>query len=96
MKSEVKMQTPAIVSPEEWLAERAKLLVKEKEFTRARDALAAERRRMPWMAVEKDYVFDGPEGKASLLDLFDGRRHLIIYRAFYAPDVTTFPQSGGA
>jgi predicted dithiol-disulfide oxidoreductase (DUF899 family) len=96
MKSEIKMQTPAIVSPEEWLAERAKLLVKEKEFTRARDALAAERRRMPWMAVEKDYVFDGPNGKASLLDLFDGRRQLIIYRAFYAPDVTTFPQSGGA
>ena len=59
--------------------------MKEKELTRARDALAAERRRMPWMAVEKDYRFDGSDGPASLLDLFDGRRQLIVYRAFYAP-----------
>ena len=72
------------------------LLVKEKELTRARDALAAERRRMPWMAVEKDYRFEGPDGPASLLDLFEGRRQLIVYRAFYAPDVTTYPASGGA
>ena len=62
---------------------------------RAGDALAAERRRMPWMAVEKDYRFEGPDGPASLLDLFDGRRQLIVYCAFYAPDVTTFPDSGG-
>ena len=95
-KESVKMPTPTIVSPAEWMAERERLLVKEKEFTRARDALAAERRRMPWMAVEKDYKFDGPNGEKSLLDLFDGRRQLIVYRAFYAPDVTTFPKSGGA
>ncbi|MGH2989374.1 MAG: DUF899 domain-containing protein [Solirubrobacterales bacterium] len=83
------MNTPPIVSPQEWEAAREKLLVKEKEHTRAGDALAAERRRMPWMAVEKAYEFDGPDGKVSLLDLFEGRRQLIIYRAFYAPEVTT-------
>ena len=83
------MNTPPVVSREEWTAAREELLVKEKELTRARDALAAERRRMPWMAVEKDYVFDGPDGEASLLDLFGGRRQLIVYRAFYGPDVTT-------
>ena len=66
------MNTPPIVSPQEWTAAREALLVKEKEHTRARDALAAERRRMPWMAVEKDYRFEGPDGPASLLDLFEG------------------------
>jgi predicted dithiol-disulfide oxidoreductase (DUF899 family) len=90
------MDTPQIVSPEEWIAAREKLLVKEKEYMRAGDALAAERRRMPWMAVEKEYKFDGPNGPASLLDLFDGRRQLVVYRAFYAPDVTTYPESEGA
>src|ERR687891_938278 len=90
------MNTPPIVSAQEWNAAREELLVKEKELTRARDALAARRRRMPWMAVEKGYRFEGPNGPASLLDLFAGRRQLIVYRAFYAPDVTTYPQSGGA
>src|SRR3954469_3206858 len=90
------MKTPPIVSPQEWEAERETMLVKEKELTRARDALAAERRRMPWMAVEKRYRFEGPDGQASLLDLFEGRRQLIVYCAFYAPDVTTYPESGGA
>jgi predicted dithiol-disulfide oxidoreductase (DUF899 family) len=90
------MTMPPIVSPQEWEAEREKLLVKEKEMTRARDALAAERRRMPRMAVEKDYRFEGPDGPTSLLDLFGGRRQLIVYRAFYEPDVTTYPESGGA
>ena len=94
--SEVKMKTPAIVSPDEWMAAWEKMLVKEKELTRARDALAAERRRMPWMAVEKNYKFNGPDGELSLLDMFDGRRQLIIYRAFYDPDITTFPKSGGS
>ena len=89
------MNTPPIVSPEEWQTAWKDLLVKEKELTRARDALAAQRRRMPWMAVEKDYRFEGPDGPASLLDLFAGRRQLIVYRAFYAPDVTTYPQAGG-
>jgi predicted dithiol-disulfide oxidoreductase (DUF899 family) len=86
--------TPPVVSPEEWEAERQKLLVKEKEHTRARDALAAERRRMPRMAVEKDYRFEGPDGPASLADLFEGRRQLIIYRAFYGPEVTTYAEGG--
>ena len=86
------MNTPPIVSPEEWEAARQQLLVKEKELTRARDALAAERRRMPWLAVEKEYEFDGPEGKASLLDLFDGRRQLIVYRAFFEPGVHGWPE----
>jgi predicted dithiol-disulfide oxidoreductase (DUF899 family) len=86
------MNTPRIVSPQEWETAREKLLVKEKEMTRARDALAAERRRMPWVAVEKAYVFDGPEGKASLLDLFKGRRQLIVYRAFFEPGVHGWPE----
>jgi predicted dithiol-disulfide oxidoreductase (DUF899 family) len=83
------MNMPPIVSPEEWTAAREKLLVKEKELTRARDALAAERRRMPRMLVEKEYRFEGSNGSASLLDLFEGRRQLIVYRAFYEPGVTT-------
>jgi predicted dithiol-disulfide oxidoreductase (DUF899 family) len=88
------MNTPPVVSPEEWQAAREQMLVKEKEHTRARDALAAERRRMPWMAVEKEYEFDGPDGPASLLDLFGGRRQLIVYRAFYGPEVTTYAEGG--
>ena len=94
MTDQLRMNTPPIVSPQEWEAARLQLLVKEKESTRARDALAAERRRMPWMAVEKEYRFEGSNGPASLLDLFDGRRQLIVYRFFYAPDVTTL--AGGA
>jgi predicted dithiol-disulfide oxidoreductase (DUF899 family) len=88
------MDTPPIVSQQEWDAAREKLLVKEKGLTRARDALAAERRRMPWMAVEKEYRFEGPNGPASLLDLFEGRRQLIVYRFFYGPDVTTLAEGG--
>src|SRR5688500_2549530 len=90
------MNMPQVVSPQEWQAAWERMLVKEKELTRARDALAAERRRMPWMAVDKDYRFEGPDGPASLLDLFDGRRQLVVYRAFYAPDVTTYPGPGSA
>ncbi|MDT7633275.1 MAG: hypothetical protein QOI50_5205, partial [Pseudonocardiales bacterium] len=66
------MKLSPIVSQPEWDAARQKLLVREKELTRARDALAAERRRMPWLAVDKEYEFDGPNGRASLLDLFEG------------------------
>ena len=76
---------------QEWEEAWQQLLVKEKTLTRARDALAAERRRMPWLAVEKDYAFDGPNGKVSLLDLFDGRRQLIVYRAFHEPGVFGWP-----
>ena len=85
------MKTPPIVSPEAWEAARLELLVKEKAFTRTRDGLAAERRRMPWMPVEKAYQFEGPKGKASLLDLFEGRRQLIVYRAFFEPGVFGWP-----
>jgi predicted dithiol-disulfide oxidoreductase (DUF899 family) len=90
-KVDITMNTPPIVSLREWEAARQQLLVKEKELTRARDALAADRRRMPWLAVEKEYEFDGPEGKASLLELFEGRRQLIVYRAFFEPGVFGWP-----
>jgi predicted dithiol-disulfide oxidoreductase (DUF899 family) len=92
MNKKKEMKKPKVVSPEEWNAARQKLLAKEKKLTRARDALAAERRRMPWTAVEKNYEFDGPTGKASLLDLFDGRRQLIVYRAFFEPGVVGWPE----
>ena len=85
------MQTPPVVTPEEWEQARQQLLIREKEVTRARDALAAERRRMPWAAVETDYEFEGPAGRASLLDLFDGRRQLVVYRAFFEPGVNGWP-----
>jgi predicted dithiol-disulfide oxidoreductase (DUF899 family) len=85
------MTAPAIVSAQEWEAARQQLLATEKELTRARDALAAERRRMPRLAVEKEYQFDGPNGTASLLDLFEGRRQLIVYRAFFEPGVHGWP-----
>jgi predicted dithiol-disulfide oxidoreductase (DUF899 family) len=87
------MKTPPIVSPQEWESARRQLLVKEKALTHARDALAAERRRMPWVLVEKEYTFEGPNGKASLLDLFEGRRQLIVYRAFFEPEVFGWPEN---
>jgi predicted dithiol-disulfide oxidoreductase (DUF899 family) len=88
------MNLPPVVSAPEWKAAREELLIKEKELTRARDALAAERRRMPRLAVEKEYRFDGPEGPVSLTDLFQGRRQLIIYRFFFDPDVKGYPEKG--
>lgn len=88
------MTVPPVVSPQEWTAAREELLVKEKAHTRARDALAAERRRMPRMAVEKDYRFEGPDGPVSLLDLFAGRRQLVVYRAFFEPGVRGWPERG--
>ena len=93
-KEKVKMKTSPIVSVEEWQAAWKQMLAKEKEFTRTRDALAAERRRMPWMAVEKKYEFDGPNGKVGLLELFEGRRQLILYRAFFEPGVYGWPDHG--
>jgi predicted dithiol-disulfide oxidoreductase (DUF899 family) len=81
-----------VVSNEQWQKAHEKMLAAEKDFTRQRDALAAKRRRMPWMAVEKPYVFDGPQGKMSLLDLFEGRRQLIVYRAFFEPGVHGWPE----
>jgi predicted dithiol-disulfide oxidoreductase (DUF899 family) len=94
MTAKVPMNLPEVVSAEEWEAAREELLVKEKELTRARDALAAERRRMPRLAVEKDYAFEGPDGPASLLDLFEGRRQLIVYRFFFEPGVAGWPEHG--
>jgi predicted dithiol-disulfide oxidoreductase (DUF899 family) len=75
-----------IVSQEEWLALRRELLRKEKELTRARDRLNAERRELPWVRVKKNYVFDAPEGKVSLMDLFAGRNQLVIYHFMFGPD----------
>jgi predicted dithiol-disulfide oxidoreductase (DUF899 family) len=91
-ETRLNLKTPPIVSPQEWEVARQQLLVKEKELTRARDALAAQRRRMPWLAVEKEYSFEGPQGKESLLDLFAGRRQLILYRAFFEPGVFGWPE----
>ena len=88
------MNLPPIVSPQEWKAAREELLVEEKEVTHARDALAAKRRRMPRMAVEKEYAFEGPDGPASLADLFEGRRQLIVYRFFFEPGVAGWPEGG--
>jgi predicted dithiol-disulfide oxidoreductase (DUF899 family) len=79
------MTTHPIVSEEEWLAARTALLAKEKEFTRQRDALSAARRELPWVKVEKDYVFDGPGGKQTLAELFDGRGQLIVYHFMLGP-----------
>jgi predicted dithiol-disulfide oxidoreductase (DUF899 family) len=88
------MNLPPVVSPEEWNAAREELLVKEKEVTRARDALAAERRRMPRQEITEEYRFEGPDGPVSLLDLFEGRRQLVVYRFFFEPGVSGWPESG--
>jgi predicted dithiol-disulfide oxidoreductase (DUF899 family) len=80
------MTRPPVVSQTEWQAAHEQLLAKEKEATRARDALAAERRRQPRVRIEKDYVFDGPDGEARLLDLFEGRRQLIVYHFMFGPN----------
>ncbi|MFD4197582.1 DUF899 domain-containing protein [Amycolatopsis thermoflava] len=85
------MRTPPIVSRQEWQAAWEELLVKEKELTRAKDAMAAARRRMPWTEVDRDYRFDGPDGPVDLPGLFDGRRQLIVYRAFLEPGVHGWP-----
>lgn len=74
-----------IVSRDEWLAEHRQHLVKEKELTRQRDRLSAERRELPWVEVEKAYVFDGPDGKQTLADLFDGRSQLIVQHFMFGP-----------
>jgi predicted dithiol-disulfide oxidoreductase (DUF899 family) len=86
------VKTPPVVTPQEWEAAREELLRKEKEVTRAHDALAAARRRMPWQAVTKPYAFDGPDGRVSLAGLFEGRSQLVIYRAFFEPGVTGWPE----
>src|SRR5439155_12423683 len=79
------MSLPPVVSAQQWQAARDALLVKEKELTRALDALAAERRRLPMVRFDDDYIFEGPDGKASLADLFDGRRQLAVYHFMLEP-----------
>ena len=79
------INNPKIVSREEWLAARRELLAKEKRVTRERDALAAERRQLPWVKVKKNYVFDGPNGKVTLADLFMGKSQLIVYHLMFGP-----------
>ena len=80
------MNLPPVVSAEEWQAANEAMLAKEKEATRARDALNAERRRMPMVKIEKDYTFEGPDGPVRLLDLFEGSQQLIVYHFMFGPD----------
>jgi predicted dithiol-disulfide oxidoreductase (DUF899 family) len=80
------MNLPQVVSREEWLAARKVFLAKEKELTRQRDALAAERRRLPIVKIDKKYLFEGPDGETSLVDLFEGRRQLIVYHFMFSPE----------
>lgn len=77
---------PRVVSREEWLAARRELLAKEKQLTRQKDAVSAERRKLPWVKIEKEYVFEGPDGKQTLADLFDGKSQLIVYHFMFGPD----------
>ncbi len=88
------LNLPPVVSQDEWEAAVDALRVKEKEATRARDALAAERRRLPMVRIDKEYVFEGQDGKTSLLDLFDGPRQLILYHFMFAPGVHGWPEAG--
>jgi predicted dithiol-disulfide oxidoreductase (DUF899 family) len=88
------MNLPPVVSQKEWEKSLETLRVEEKEQMRASDALAAKRRRLPRVRIDKKYVFDGPEGKRSLLDLFDGRTQLILYHFMFAPDVGGWPDAG--
>jgi predicted dithiol-disulfide oxidoreductase (DUF899 family) len=81
----LKIAMPEVVSRAEWLEARKKLLLEEKSYTRQGDALAAERRNLPWVRVERDYVFEGPGGNQSLADLFDGRSQLIVQHFMFGP-----------
>jgi predicted dithiol-disulfide oxidoreductase (DUF899 family) len=94
MKTSSTRALPKIVSADAWWRAHEKILAKEKAATRARDRLAAERRRQPMTPIEKDYVFQGPEGTVRLLDLFEGRRQLILYHFMFAPDVHGWPGAG--
>ena len=85
---------PPIVSPAEWQAAHEQLLAKEKSATRARDALAAHRRRQPMVRIDKDYFFEGPSGRARLLDLFEGRRQLMLYHFMFGPGAHGWPDAG--
>jgi predicted dithiol-disulfide oxidoreductase (DUF899 family) len=80
------MSLPDVVTREEWLTARQELLAKEKQWTRERDALSTARRELPMVEIEKEYEFEGPEGKVSLLDLFDGRRQLMVRHFMFDPE----------
>lgn len=94
MTTQSRTALPKVVSQAEWLAAHKKLLAMEKKATRERDALAAERRRQPMVKIEKQYEFEGPSGKASLLDLFESRSQLILYHFMFAPGVNGWPTAG--
>jgi predicted dithiol-disulfide oxidoreductase (DUF899 family) len=81
----INLETANVVSREEWLTARKELLAREKELTRQRDVLSAARRELPWVRVEKDYVFDSPQGEETLADLFDGRSQLAVYHFMFGP-----------
>jgi predicted dithiol-disulfide oxidoreductase (DUF899 family) len=80
------MSSPHVVSRDDWVAARKAFLIKEKEFSRARDVLSAQRRALPMVKLDKDYVFETPSGPRHLLDLFEGRRQLIVYHFMFDPD----------
>ncbi len=82
----IDLDQPKIVSPSEWLSARQRLLAKEKELTHARDEVSRLRRKLPWVEVEKTYIFDGPNGTVSLADLFERRSQLIVYHFMYGPE----------
>jgi predicted dithiol-disulfide oxidoreductase (DUF899 family) len=79
------MEKHKVVSKEEWLVARKEHLIKEKEFTRLRNELSRQRRELPWEAVKKEYVFEGPTGKQTLPELFEGRSELVVYHFMYPP-----------
>jgi predicted dithiol-disulfide oxidoreductase (DUF899 family) len=81
----VEKAKPPVVSPDEWLDRRKKLLAREKELTRLRDQVSAERREMPWVRVDREYTFEGPDGQQSLADLFGGRSQLVVYHFMFGP-----------
>jgi predicted dithiol-disulfide oxidoreductase (DUF899 family) len=90
----MKKVLPKIVSPGKWANALEKIRIKEKKATKARDALAAERKKLPMVRIEKRYSFDGPSGKVILQDLFEGRPQLILYNFMFAPDVSGWPTAG--
>jgi len=83
------MEKHKVVSKDEWISARKQLLAREKEFTRLRDQLSEQRRALPWERVEKDYVLEGPKGKESLAQLFEGRSQLVVYHFMFAPEAET-------
>ena len=94
MTTQSHTRLPNVVSQAEWLAASKQVLAKEKQLTRQHDQLAAERRRMPMVKIDTPYVFDGPAGTVSLLDLFERRRQLIVYHFMFAPGVGGWPTAG--